>query len=430
MILQALLVTKDEPTAETLIQVLSQFGVAVDRSNAADVAVARLAEERFDQVIVDFDDPEAASLLLEGCRRLVGPDRKPPVTVALLHDASQIRSILGAGAHFILTKPVSPEQAQTTLRAATAMLKRERRQSLRVAVQAAASIHMDDHSTVEGILLDLSTGGVDVLAAKPLPSGTMVRISFQLPEGAGIEGDAEVAWSIANGQTGFRFLDMDPKMRGEMGDWLSARSQDALPEEPDAVTQCKLTDLSLGGCYVQTESPFPQSSAVDLCLRAAGMEIHAEGLVRVMHPGHGMGIEFPARTEEQRKSVGDFIEFLTGQPGATPQLETSPRSLVANAVDLSPTANTETDADDPLLELLRTGPALEEEAFLAELQRQRNPVAADQSEPIVVSPEALSPALPDPRKNREPDRHPVFSAALAPGCRLHLVDPRLRHHSC
>ena len=378
MILQALLVSKDEPTAETLIQVLSQFGVAVDRSNAADVAVARLAEERFDQVIVDFDDPEAASQLLEGCRRLVGPDRKPPVTVALLHDASQIRSILGAGAHFILTKPVTPEQAQTTLRAATSLLKRERRQSLRVAVQAAASIHMDDHSTLEGILLDLSTGGVDVLAAKPLPSGTTVRISFQLPDGAGIEGDAEVAWSIANGQTGMRFLDMDAKMRDELCQWLSDRSQDALPEEPGAVTQCKLTDLSLGGCYVQTESPFPQSSAVDLCLRAAGMEIHTEGLVRVMHPGHGMGIEFPARTEEQRKSVGDFIEFLTGQPGATPQLETSPRSLVANAVDLNRTSSAATDADDPLLELLRTGPALEEEAFLAELQRQRNPVAANQ----------------------------------------------------
>ena len=130
MTLQALLVSKDEPTAETLIQVLTQFGVAVDRSNDADVAVARLLEERFDQVIVDFDDPQAASPLLEACRGLVGPDRKPPVTVALLHDASQIRSILGAGTHFILTKPITPEQAQTTLRAATAMLKRERRQSV------------------------------------------------------------------------------------------------------------------------------------------------------------------------------------------------------------------------------------------------------------------------------------------------------------
>jgi len=383
MILQALLVSKDDPTAETLIQVLAQFGVAVDRSNASDVAATRLVEERFDQVIVDFDadfdDPEGASLLLEACRRLAGPDRKPPVTVALLHDSSQIRSILGAGAHFILTKPITPEQAQTTLSAATALLKRERRQSLRIAVQAAASIRLDESNTVEGILLDLSTGGLDVLAAKPLPSAAMVHVAFHLPDGgASIEGDAEVAWSTASGQSGLRFLDMDARTRELLSEWLGARSHDALPEETDAASQCKLTDLSLGGCYVQTESPFPQSSAVDLCLRAAGMEIHTEGLVRVMHPGHGMGIEFPARTEEQRKSVGDFIEFLTGQPGATPQLETSPRSLVANTVDLNQTRDG-ADAEDPLLELLRTGNSLDEEAFLAELHRQRSPAEDSQS---------------------------------------------------
>ncbi len=377
MILQALLVSKDEPTAETLVQVLAQFGVAVDRSNAADVAAARLAEHRFDQVIVDFDDTEAAAHLLETCRTLAGPDRNAPVTVALLQNSTQIRSILGAGAHFVLVKPVNHDQVYNTLRAATSLLKRERRQSFRVAVQAAVSIHLEDNTTVEGILLDLSTGGMDVLAAKPLASGVMVRVSFALPDGgAGIEGDAEVAWGTSNGQTGLRFLDMDTKMRDELSEWLTARSHQALPEEPDAASPCKLTDLSLGGCYVQTDSPFPQSSAVDLCLRAAGMEIHAEGLVRVMHPGHGMGIEFPARTEEQRKTVGEFIEFLTREPGATPQLETSPRALVANSVDLSQTGSG--DSEDPLLDLLRSGNSLDEEAFLAELHRQRNPVSVDQ----------------------------------------------------
>ena len=189
--------------------------------------------------------------------------------------------------------------------------------------------------------------------------------------------DAEVAWSTPNGQTGLRFLDLQSKMREAMSEWLSAHSHDTLPEEPAAVSHCKLTDLSLGACYVQTASPFPQASAVDLCLRAAGMEIHTEGLVRVMHPGHGMGIEFPARTEEQRKSVGEFIDFLTGQPGTTPQLETSPRSLVASEVDFRH-SNTENDGDDPLLELLRTGNSLEEEAFLNELRRQRTPVGASQ----------------------------------------------------
>ncbi|MGA7630263.1 MAG: PilZ domain-containing protein [Terriglobales bacterium] len=379
MILQTLLMSKDDLTAETLIQVLVQFGVAVDRSNAADVALSRLAEERFDLVIVDFDDPDAASQLLEGCRGLASADRNSPVTVALLPDASKIRSILGAGAHFILTKPIANEQAQNTFRAATALLRRERRQSARIAVQAPISLTVDGGTPVEGILLDLSMGGMDVLAAKPLPATTVTHVSFELPDCPGvIEGSAEVAWSTANGQTGLRFLDMDVPTRESLGEWLGARAHEALPEESDEVSPCKLTDLSLGGCYVQTESPFPQSSTVDLCLRAAGMEIHTEGLVRVMHPQHGMGIEFPARTEEQRKSVGEFIAFLTGQPGADPQLETSPRSLVADSVDLDPKSSTETDVEDPLLELLRTGNTLEEEAFLAELHRQRTPTPVSQ----------------------------------------------------
>ena len=372
MILQALLVSKDDPAAETLIQALAEFGIAVDRSSAAEVAQTRLAEERFDQVIVDFDDPETASALLEACRH-PAPDRNPPVTVALVRDSSQIRSILGSGTHFILTKPISPEQAESTLRASTALLKRERRQSFRVAVQAAITIRTDDSHSLEGILLDLSNGGMDVLAAKPLPSAALVHFTFELPETSIIlEGDAEVAWGNPNGQTGMRFLDMDAKVREHLREWLTNHSHEALPEEPDPVCHCKLTDLSLGGCYVETESPFPQSSAVDLCLRAGGMEIHTEGLVRVMHPGRGMGIEFPARTAEQRKSVGDFIDFLTSRPGATPELESSPRALRASAEELNSRSGAGHDLDDPLRELLRNGDSLDEEDFLAQLHRQRS----------------------------------------------------------
>ena len=39
------------------------------------------------------------------------------------------------------------------------------------------------------------------------------------------------------------------------------------------------------------------------------MEVHTEGMVRVAHPGHGMGVEFPSRTAEQRAQVGNLIDF-------------------------------------------------------------------------------------------------------------------------
>src|ERR1035438_4901186 len=284
MMLQALLVSKDDQAAETLIEVLAQFGVVVARSTAADAAVARLTEECFEQVIVDFDDPETAAAVLASCRRVAGPDHPPPVTVAVLPDATQIRAILGTGAHFVLTKPVSAERAQNVFSAASALLKRARRQAPSVAVQAPVAIRPKDSNAVEGILLELSAGGMDVLAAQPLPISTLVRVSCELPEGAfQVEAEAKVSWSMANGQTGLRFLHMDDDLRQKLVAWLTPRSHDVTQEDPGAASPCKLTDLSLGACYVQTESPFPQSSTVDLCLRAAGMEIHAEGLVRVMH---------------------------------------------------------------------------------------------------------------------------------------------------
>jgi CheY-like chemotaxis protein len=209
-------------------------------------AVRRLAEGHFDQIIVDFDDPEAASQVLGANRHQADSKQtNPAVTVALLQDASKIREILGAGAHFILVKPINYDQAQATLRAATALLKRERRQAFRVAVQAPISLRMAEAQNIEGILLDVSSGGIDVLAAKPLPSGSLAHFSFELPGNVQVEGDGEVAWSSINGQTGLRFLDIDVRMRDELNDWLANHSQDALPEEPDPVSHCKLPDLSL-----------------------------------------------------------------------------------------------------------------------------------------------------------------------------------------
>ena len=378
MMLQALLVSKDDHSSEALVRVLAELGVAVTRSSAADVAVARLSGEPFDQVIADFEDSQTASLILENCRRLATAHRNPPVTVALLGDIRQIRAILGAGAHFVLTKPIRLDRALATLRAATALLKRERRKSLRIAVQVPTTIRLEDENTVvEGILLDLSTGGSDVLAAKPIALSTLVHVSFDLPDcPLHVEAHAEVAWRTSSGQIGLRFLDMETRIRERMAEWLKSKSREVLPDDQGPVGRCKLTDLSLGGCYIETESPFPQSSAVDLSFKAPDMEIHIEGLVRVMHPGYGMGIEFPARTPVQRKTVADFIDWLTHHPEEKPQLETSPRSLVANEIDISQSDTHPGDADDSLLTLLRAGSTMEQEEFLSQLSRQRTHATA------------------------------------------------------
>jgi DNA-binding response OmpR family regulator len=377
MTLQSLMVSKDDYSAEVLSRALANFAIAVERFSEPEIALHRLGEQRFDCLIVDFDDPDTALKLLQMATR---PKPAALISIALVSDESSVREVLKNGAKFILHKPALSEQATATLSAATALLRRERRRSFRVPVQAPVQVTLSGGEQIEGIMLDLSQTGMDLLAAQPLQPAALIGLRFTLPDGTlEIDTHGEIAWANPNGQSGVRFLDLPESQVDKLKTWLLANASEVPPEEPDPVSTCKLTDLSLGGCYVETESPFPEKALVDLCLKAADIEIHTDGIVRVMHPSSGMGVEFPSRTSAQRETVAHFIEFLTSRPGTMPELLISPKAIVADESQFEQPAGPEEHLEDPLVELLRTGESLSQDQFVAELQRQRNPEAVASS---------------------------------------------------
>jgi CheY-like chemotaxis protein len=374
MTLQALLVSTDDSAANVLGKVLPTLGIAMDRSSDPETTITRIQQQKFDALIVDFDDTDAAEAVLQVARRL----GSGPLTVALVGDAAKVREILTGGAHFVLHKPVSEEAAKAGLRPAAALLSRERRRAFRVPVQAPVEITLPDERKLDGILLDLSETGMDVLTAEPQVPGSLLNFHFQLPDGAlEVEAHGQVAWANPNGQTGVHFLDIPEAVSAELRAWLKAAATTAGAGPNEAVPHCKLTDLSLGGCYVETNAPFPERALVDLCLKTDELDVHTEGMVRVVHPGHGMGVEFPSRTPEQRAQVGNLIRVLRSCPETMLELIISPRALVADLTQFEPAdqplMESADEMEDPLLELLRRGISLQQHDFLAELQHQRSP---------------------------------------------------------
>jgi DNA-binding response OmpR family regulator len=371
MTLLALLVSGDDSASEILGRVLPASGIAVERFSDLAAAIDRLHQQRFDALILDFEDPKAAEEVLEHARRLSSGNA--PVTVALVSEPAQTRDILKSGAHFVLYKPLSDDKARAGLRAVAALLNRERRRAHRVPVQAPVEIILPNTRPAEGILLDLSETGMELLTAEPQVARAVLDFRFQLPDGSlEVHAHGQVAWANSNGQAGVKFLDLDASVQTQLQIWLQAAAGTSSgPEE--TVPHCGLTDLSLGGCYVETDSPFPEHALVDLCLRTEEMAVHTEGMVRVMHPSHGMGVEFPSRTPEQRAQVGNLISLLRGCPDSTPELSVSPRALTADLSQFEHAPEPgEEPLEDPLLELLRRASGLQQDDFLAELRRQRS----------------------------------------------------------
>jgi CheY-like chemotaxis protein len=375
MTLLALLVSTDDSASEVLGRVLPACGIAMERFSDFATAVDRLRQQRFDTLIVDFEDPKAAAEVFEEARKLNSGNL--PVSVALVEEPSRAREILTGGAHFILYKPLSDDKARASLRAVAALLNRERRCAFRVQVQAPVELTLPDTRKAEGILLDLSSSGMDVLTAEPQIPGALLNFRFQLPDGSlEVQAHGQVAWANPNGQTGVHFLDLDESIKTQLETWLNAAAQTKGAGADETVPHCKLTDLSLGGCYLESDSPFPERALVDLCLKTQEMSIHTEGMVRVTHPGYGMGVEFPSRTAEQRAQVGNLISFLRGCPESMLELSVSPRALEADLSqfehEAEPDVEVAEELEDPLLELLRQGSSLQQDDFLEELRRQRS----------------------------------------------------------
>jgi len=381
MTLLALLISNDDSACEILGRVLPASGIATERFSDLATALDRLRQQRFDALILDYEDAKAAAEVFEEGRKL--NSGVAPVTVALVADRAQVREILTGGAHFVLYKPLSEETAKAGLRAVTAMLNRERRRAYRVPVQAPVELTLPDTRKVEGILLDLSETGMDVLTAEPQAPATLLKFCFQLPDGSlEVTAHGQVAWAKPNGQTGVHFLDLDEAVKAQLQVWLTAAAAAHRAGADETVPHCKLTDLSLGGCYVETDSPFPERSLIDLCLKTDEMAVHTEGMVRVAHPGQGMGVEFPSRTPEQRAQVGNLISFLRSAPESMLEMSISPKALTADLsqFESTPSAGNESQGDssrdeelqDPLLELLRQAASMQEDEFLEELRRQRS----------------------------------------------------------
>jgi CheY-like chemotaxis protein len=220
MTLSALLVCVDKAAAEVLQRVLEELSIGVESCPEFSRAAIRLAQDRFDVLIVDGESNAEVMALLRETR--LSRMNDSTLAVAVVSGQESIREMFSMGVNFVVYKPVAYERALSSLRAARAVMRKEKRKSARAAVHAHATVDYANVQQEKATLIDLAQDGMSMLFGKKLPPTSKVYFQFKLPgQSASIRLSGQVVWQDWNGRGGVQFLDVPKTSRKLLNEFLA-----------------------------------------------------------------------------------------------------------------------------------------------------------------------------------------------------------------
>ncbi len=174
-----------------------------------------------------------------------------------------------------------------------------------------------------GIALNISEGGMTVVAAQPLDAEGPIDIALQLPQTRkrlGLKG--EIRWmSDSRKEAGVQFIDLTPEALADIRDWMT---REATPEPVSETISTaplarEMSSLDDGSSFFADEAKDPEKQEAELATEASASEsrdLHtaAQKLERVFEEGHPAPKSVPADTEENEKQKEAPAEEIVLEP--------------------------------------------------------------------------------------------------------------------
>ena len=84
-------------------------------------------------------------------------------------------------------------------------------------------------------------------------------------------------------------------------------SAQLLEEESEVRMAARISELGLGGCYVDMLNPFPQGATVRIHITHGNAVFRASGFVVYSNPNAGMGVAFRRLEPESRAVLEEWL---------------------------------------------------------------------------------------------------------------------------
>jgi PilZ domain len=249
MTLSALLVCADEAAAGVLGRVLNELNIRVESCPDTVRAGIRSAQQRFDVIIVDGKSMSDVLSLLRETR--LSRVNDSTLAIAVVPSQESIRELFSLGVNFVLYKPVAYDRALSSLKAARAVMRKEKRKSARATVHTHATVDYANVEQDKATLIDLAEDGMAVLFGKKLPPTSKVYFQFKLPgQTSSVRLSGQLVWQDWNGRGGVQFIDVPRSSRRLMDEFLGANLPKHGKQELSDVTVEMEDSLQLAGVAV------------------------------------------------------------------------------------------------------------------------------------------------------------------------------------
>jgi CheY-like chemotaxis protein len=241
--MNALIVCRDTNFLPTMDRVLKQFGVNTQRCPGSDSALALLAEQRMDCVVLDWQEIMNLGEFLDTLKQ--SKINKDCILVGIAGDLLDLRQAFAAGVQYLIHKPPATAQISGCLRAAYSAMMVQRRKTHREPARISVALRYRNTPLLGAIILNSGAAGVGLkfstnackTSARVSP-GDELELSFTLPGTKHmIYATGVVAWMNANGESGVEFRYVSETDKPKLQEWLAAgfeRSVSALRERSDA----------------------------------------------------------------------------------------------------------------------------------------------------------------------------------------------------
>jgi len=227
--INALILCEDTHFLGTMERVFGRLGIRSERSPDYTAALAAIASQKVDAVVVDWQEIINLGEFLETVRE--SKMNKDCLLIGIASDLLDLRQAFSAGVQVLIHKPASVVQIARCLQAAHSAVIVKRRKQHREPVRIAVTLHTRSVPLLGALIVNLGGEGVGLKlnmtgckTSARLSAGDEIDLSFLSPaSGRIIEASGVVVWVSPGGDAGVRFQYVPGNEKSKLEQWLGER---------------------------------------------------------------------------------------------------------------------------------------------------------------------------------------------------------------